>query len=122
MLAGWDLKFRSTQCAAELHILPSECGSNVGWGGHAAPRRAYGASDGVTRYTQGTVRPGAASWNYSQPFNQSTMFTITMYLCVSRVFRCSLDLVTNDYPPIARLVSPPVVVLVSTQLFVLVHL
>ena len=44
--------------------------------------RAYGASDGITRYTQGTVRPGAASWNTSLPFNQSQMFTITMYLCV----------------------------------------
>ncbi|THH28872.1 hypothetical protein EUX98_g5306 [Antrodiella citrinella] len=42
--------------------------------------RAYSGSDGRTRYTQGTVRPGAASTNTSIPFNSSQIFTITMYL------------------------------------------
>ncbi|PIL27426.1 hypothetical protein GSI_10574 [Ganoderma sinense ZZ0214-1] len=42
--------------------------------------RAYGASDGVTRYAQGTVRPGAASVNSSLPYNASNIFTITVYL------------------------------------------
>ncbi|KAM5531153.1 hypothetical protein V8D89_015174 [Ganoderma adspersum] len=42
--------------------------------------RAYGASDGVTRYAQGTVRPGAASVNSSLPYNANNMFTITVYL------------------------------------------
>ena len=84
--------------------------------------RAYGASDGRTRYAQGTVRPGAASINTTLPYNASNIFTITMYLYVSRVFRCSLGLATNYYPPIARLVSLPVVVLVSTLPFVPVHL
>ncbi|KAI1798304.1 cellobiose dehydrogenase [Ganoderma leucocontextum] len=42
--------------------------------------RAYGGSDGVTRYAQGTVRPGAASVNSSLPYNASNIFTITVYL------------------------------------------
>ena len=42
--------------------------------------RAYGASDGITRYAQGTVRPGAASVNSSLPYNASNIFTITVYL------------------------------------------
>ncbi|KAF8905671.1 hypothetical protein CPB85DRAFT_1437210 [Mucidula mucida] len=50
----------------------------------ASPRlnfwRAYGGSDKKTRYLQGTVRPGAASWSTTYPFNQTQMFTITVYL------------------------------------------
>ncbi|KAI0635059.1 cellobiose dehydrogenase [Trametes polyzona] len=42
--------------------------------------RAYGASDGITRYAQGTVRPGAASVNTSVAYNASQIFTITLYL------------------------------------------
>ncbi|KAI0777591.1 cellobiose dehydrogenase [Trametes elegans] len=42
--------------------------------------RAFGGSDGVTRYAQGTVRPGAASVNTSVPYNASEIFTITVYL------------------------------------------
>ncbi|KAJ7740946.1 cellobiose dehydrogenase [Mycena maculata] len=42
----------------------------------ASPRlnfwRAYGGTDGVTRWLQGTVRPGAASWNTSYPFNMTS--------------------------------------------------
>lgn len=39
MLAGWDLQPRSTESAAELHILACECGSDVAWRGHGARRR-----------------------------------------------------------------------------------
>ncbi|KAK7434183.1 substrate-specific activator of APC-dependent proteolysis [Stygiomarasmius scandens] len=50
----------------------------------ASPRanfwRAYSASDGRTRWLQGTARPGAASVTTSQPYNQSQIFTITAYL------------------------------------------
>ncbi|OJT10842.1 Cellobiose dehydrogenase [Trametes pubescens] len=42
--------------------------------------RAYGGSDGITRYAQGTVRPGAASVNTSVAYNASEIFTITLYL------------------------------------------
>ncbi|KAI0765073.1 cellobiose dehydrogenase [Fomes fomentarius] len=42
--------------------------------------RAYGGSDGKTRYAQGTVRPGAASINSSLPYNEDNIFTITVYL------------------------------------------
>ncbi|KAK7052336.1 cellobiose dehydrogenase [Favolaschia claudopus] len=50
----------------------------------ASPRlnfwQALGATDGVTRWLQGTARPGAASWNTTYAFNQTQMFTITAYL------------------------------------------
>ncbi|KAL0571438.1 substrate-specific activator of APC-dependent proteolysis [Marasmius crinis-equi] len=50
----------------------------------ASPRlnfwRAYGGSDGKTRYLQGTARPGAASVTTSYPYNASNIFTITAYL------------------------------------------
>ncbi|KAJ7594442.1 cellobiose dehydrogenase [Mycena floridula] len=50
----------------------------------ASPRvnfwRAYGGSDGHTRWLQGTVRPGAASINTTNPYNASQIFTITAYL------------------------------------------
>ncbi|KAF9491048.1 cellobiose dehydrogenase [Pleurotus eryngii] len=42
--------------------------------------RAYGGSDGKTRWMQGTVRPGAASVTSSNPYNASQIFTITTYL------------------------------------------
>ncbi|KAJ7905042.1 cellobiose dehydrogenase [Mycena leptocephala] len=50
----------------------------------ASPRlnfwRAMGATDGVTRWMQGTARPGAASVTTSFPYNATQMFTITAYL------------------------------------------
>ncbi|KAF8874745.1 hypothetical protein BD779DRAFT_1678607 [Infundibulicybe gibba] len=50
----------------------------------ASPRlnfwRAYSGSDGITRWLQGTVRPGAASVTTSYPYNMSQIFTITTYL------------------------------------------
>ncbi|KIY62194.1 hypothetical protein CYLTODRAFT_185011 [Cylindrobasidium torrendii FP15055 ss-10] len=42
--------------------------------------RSYQGSDGITRYLQGTSRPGASSWSDTFPFNQTQMFTITAYL------------------------------------------
>ncbi|KAI0684656.1 cellobiose dehydrogenase [Cytidiella melzeri] len=50
----------------------------------ASPRlnfwRAYEGSDGITRYAQGTARPGAASVNTTLPYNATNIFTITVYL------------------------------------------
>ncbi|PFH51659.1 hypothetical protein AMATHDRAFT_58825 [Amanita thiersii Skay4041] len=50
----------------------------------ASPRlnfwRAWGGSDGKTRWMQGTARPGAASVTTSYPYNASQIFTITTYL------------------------------------------
>ncbi|KAF8176479.1 cellobiose dehydrogenase [Pholiota molesta] len=50
----------------------------------ASPRanfwRAYSASDGRTRYMQGTARPGAASVTTVYPYNASNIWTITVYL------------------------------------------
>ncbi|KAG6833025.1 substrate-specific activator of APC-dependent proteolysis [Tephrocybe sp. NHM501043] len=42
--------------------------------------RALSGSDGITRWAQGTVRPGAASVTTSYPYNASQIFTITLYL------------------------------------------
>ncbi|KAJ7176602.1 cellobiose dehydrogenase [Mycena filopes] len=50
----------------------------------ASPRinfwSALGATDGVTRWMQGTARPGAASVTTKFPYNATQMFTITAYL------------------------------------------
>jgi cellobiose dehydrogenase (acceptor) len=50
----------------------------------ASPRlnfwRAYSASDGITRYLQGTARPGAASVTTAYAYNASQLMTITAYL------------------------------------------
>ncbi|KAG6828939.1 substrate-specific activator of APC-dependent proteolysis [Tricholoma furcatifolium] len=50
----------------------------------ASPRmnfwRALSGSDGITRWAQGTVRPGAASVSTVYPYNASQIFTITLYL------------------------------------------
>lgn len=69
--------------------------------------RAYGGSDGKTRYVrgyvllrfdtdqwkqaQGTVRPGAASINSSLPYNEDNIFTITVYLYVQRSSSAYVD-------------------------------
>jgi cellobiose dehydrogenase (acceptor) len=45
--------------------------------------RAYSGSDGKTRFMQGTVRPGYDSVTTSYPFDNSTVFAITLYLWVS---------------------------------------
>ncbi|KAI0067551.1 the flavin domain of cellobiose dehydrogenase [Artomyces pyxidatus] len=42
--------------------------------------RAYAGSDGITRFMQGTVRPGAGSVNTTNPYNASQLFTMTTYL------------------------------------------
>ncbi|KAJ7363784.1 cellobiose dehydrogenase [Mycena albidolilacea] len=50
----------------------------------ASPRlnfwQAMGSTDGVTRWLQGTARPGAASVTTKFPYNQTQIFTITAYL------------------------------------------
>ncbi|KAF8908090.1 hypothetical protein CPB84DRAFT_1674456 [Gymnopilus junonius] len=50
----------------------------------ASPRvnfwRAYSSPDGITRWLQGTVRPGAASVTTGYPYNASQLMTITAYL------------------------------------------
>jgi cellobiose dehydrogenase (acceptor) len=42
--------------------------------------RAYGGSDGKTRYVQGTARPGSCCFTPTYPYNTTAQFTITMYL------------------------------------------
>ncbi|KAG8688196.1 hypothetical protein FRC11_005887 [Ceratobasidium sp. 423] len=42
--------------------------------------RAYGGSDGKTRYVQGTSRPGACCFTPTYPYNETAQFTITLYL------------------------------------------
>ncbi|KAF7313791.1 Cellobiose dehydrogenase [Mycena chlorophos] len=50
----------------------------------ASPRwnfwSALGAPDGITRWMQGTARPGAASINTTLSYNLTNVFTITAYL------------------------------------------
>ncbi|KAF7377697.1 Cellobiose dehydrogenase [Mycena sanguinolenta] len=50
----------------------------------ASPRlnfwQALGATDGTTRWMQGTARPGAASVTTVYPYNETQIFTITAYL------------------------------------------
>ncbi|KAG8737141.1 hypothetical protein FRC10_008545 [Ceratobasidium sp. 414] len=50
----------------------------------ASPRanfwRVYGASDGVTRWIQGTARPGSCCFTPTYPYNTTAQFTITMYI------------------------------------------
>jgi cellobiose dehydrogenase (acceptor) len=47
--------------------------------------RSYNGSDGKTRYLQGTARPGASGVATTLSYNSSRIFTITSYLCVSRL-------------------------------------
>ncbi|PBK88877.1 cellobiose dehydrogenase flavo protein-like protein [Armillaria gallica] len=42
--------------------------------------RSYEGDDGVTRWLQGTARPGAASLTTSMDYNETQIFTITAYL------------------------------------------
>ncbi|KAK0473373.1 cellobiose dehydrogenase flavoprotein-like protein [Armillaria novae-zelandiae] len=42
--------------------------------------RSYDGDDGVTRWLQGTARPGAASLTTSMDYNETQIFTITAYL------------------------------------------
>ncbi|KAG9127672.1 hypothetical protein FRC07_011056 [Ceratobasidium sp. 392] len=42
--------------------------------------RVYGASDGKTRYIQGTARPGSCCFTPTYPYNTTAQFTITMYI------------------------------------------
>jgi cellobiose dehydrogenase (acceptor) len=66
----------------------------------ASPRvnfwRVYKGSDGKNRYAQGTVRPGASlplDTNY--PVNESSIFTITVYLSQGITSRGSIGIDSN---------------------------
>ncbi|KAJ7182657.1 cellobiose dehydrogenase [Mycena crocata] len=76
---NWANVFTSPPAADSAQYLASQSGILA----QASPRlnfwSALGGTDGVTRWMQGTVRPGAASFP-STPFNQTQMFTITVYL------------------------------------------
>ncbi|KAG9118402.1 hypothetical protein FRC07_007097, partial [Ceratobasidium sp. 392] len=43
--------------------------------------RVYSASDGITRYVQGTARAGASFVFSPTPYNSTAVFTVTMYIC-----------------------------------------
>ncbi|KAG8683270.1 hypothetical protein FRC09_016182, partial [Ceratobasidium sp. 395] len=53
----------------------------------------YGASDGKTRYVQGTAHPGSCCFTPTYPYNTSAQFTITMYLStgLTSVGRIGID-------------------------------
>ncbi|KAF8605228.1 cellobiose dehydrogenase [Ceratobasidium sp. AG-I] len=55
--------------------------------------RAYGGSDGKTRYVQGTSRPGSCCFTPTYPYNTTAQFTITMYLStgLTSVGRIGID-------------------------------
>ncbi|KAF8596986.1 hypothetical protein BDV93DRAFT_527730 [Ceratobasidium sp. AG-I] len=55
--------------------------------------RAYGGSDGKTRYVQGTSRPGSCCFTPTYPYNTTAEFTITMYLStgLTSVGRIGID-------------------------------
>ncbi|KEP50510.1 cellobiose dehydrogenase [Rhizoctonia solani 123E] len=55
--------------------------------------RAYGGSDGKTRYVQGTSRPGACCFTPTYPYNETAQFTITMYIStgLTSVGRIGMD-------------------------------
>ncbi|TFK97716.1 cellobiose dehydrogenase [Pterulicium gracile] len=68
---------------------------------HGSPRinfwRAYGtpATDGKTRWMQGTSRPGAASITTTLPYNASQIFTITTYLSTGITSRGRIGIDAN---------------------------
>ncbi|ETW75429.1 cellobiose dehydrogenase 1 [Heterobasidion irregulare TC 32-1] len=77
---NWANVWSSPRAADAAQYLTDQSGVFA----QASPRmnfwRAYGGSDGITRYMQGTVRPGAASVNTTLPYNATQIFTITVYL------------------------------------------
>ncbi|KAJ7103732.1 cellobiose dehydrogenase [Mycena epipterygia] len=77
---NWADVFTDPPAADAAQYLASRSGILA----QASPRlnfwRALAGSDGVTRWLQGTARPGAASVTTSYPYNATQMFTITAYL------------------------------------------
>ncbi|OCH89474.1 cellobiose dehydrogenase [Obba rivulosa] len=77
---NWADVWTDPRPADAAQYLASQSGVFAG----ASPKlnfwRAYEGSDGIQRYAQGTVRPGAASVNTTLPYNASQIFTITVYL------------------------------------------
>jgi cellobiose dehydrogenase (acceptor) len=52
-------------------------------------------TDGVKRYVQGSVRPGAGSVSTSAPYNASTIFSVSVYLAQGLTSRGRLGLTNN---------------------------
>ncbi|KAG6918085.1 substrate-specific activator of APC-dependent proteolysis [Tephrocybe rancida] len=77
---NWAQVWSSPRSADSAQYLKSHSGVLAA----SSPRlnfwRALSGTDNVTRWLQGTVRPGAASVTTSYPYNASTIFTITLYL------------------------------------------
>ncbi|KAL1757668.1 cellobiose dehydrogenase [Schizophyllum commune] len=80
----------------------------------ASPRlnfwRAYVGSDGVTRYMQGTARPGAASIDTDNDYNLANVFTITCYLStgVTSRGRVGIDAALRAGPIVDPWLTDPV--------------
>jgi len=77
---NWAKVWASPRTADVNQYLSSKSGVFA----QASPRlnfwRALSGPDGLTRWVQGTARPGAASVTTNYPYNASQIFTITMYL------------------------------------------
>ncbi|KAJ7489446.1 cellobiose dehydrogenase [Mycena latifolia] len=77
---NWADVFTDPPAADAAQYLASQSGIMA----QASPRlnfwRAYGGTDGATRWLQGTARPGAASVTTNYTYNATQMFTITAYL------------------------------------------
>ncbi|KAJ1308933.1 hypothetical protein OPQ81_004617 [Rhizoctonia solani] len=77
---NWGPIWSSPRTADANLYVQSQAGVFAG----SSPRinfwRAYGGSDGKTRYVQGTSRPGACCFTPTYPYNETAQFTITMYL------------------------------------------
>ncbi|KDN51286.1 hypothetical protein RSAG8_00915, partial [Rhizoctonia solani AG-8 WAC10335] len=66
--------------------------------------RAYGGSDGKTRYVQGTSRPGACCFTPTYPYNETAQFTITMYIStgLTSIGRIGMDDASLKMRPITK--------------------
>jgi cellobiose dehydrogenase (acceptor) len=93
---NWNTVFTSPRPADAAQYVKNRSGVMAS----ASPRvnfwRVYKGSDGKSRYAQGTVRPGASlplDTNY--PVNESSIFTITVYLSQGITSRGSIGIDSN---------------------------
>ncbi|RDB26778.1 Cellobiose dehydrogenase [Hypsizygus marmoreus] len=78
---NWAQVWDNPRPADAAQYLQSQAGVLAGSSQKLNFWRAYGGSDGKTRWMQGTVRPGAPSrFLPTAPHNASQIFTITIYL------------------------------------------
>lgn len=107
---NWANVWSSPRTADANQYLSNFTGVFAGASPKANFWRAYGASDGKTRYAQGTVRPGAASINTTLPYNASNIFTITMYLStgITSRGRVGIDAVLRARPLVNPWFADPV--------------